>query len=117
NENVHKSFGLTPTSPALVCLQDVHWSSGGIGYFPTYTLGNLYAAQFMEAARQDLPDLEDNFRRGEFGWLKAWLNEHIHSAGQVYRPQELCRRATGATLSHQPLLNYLRQKYAPLYGI
>src|SRR4051812_44136437 len=108
---------MTPPTNALGCLQDVHWSSGGIGYFPTYTLGNLYAAQFMERARRDLPGLEDDFRRGEFGRLKGWLNEKVHSPGQVYRPQELCRRVTGAALDHGPLVAYLRQKYAPLYGI
>src|SRR5262249_17493605 len=102
---------------ALGCLQDVHWSSGGIGYFPTYTLGNLYAAQFMERARRDLPGLEDDFRRGEFGRLKGWLNEKVHSPGQVYRPQELCRRVTGEAPGHRPLVGYLRQKYAALYGI
>ncbi len=117
NEKFQQSFGMTPPADALGCLQDVHWSSGGIGYFPTYTLGNLYAAQFMERARQDLPGLEDDFRRGEFGRLKAWLNEQVHRPGQVYRSQELCRRVTGAALDHRPLLNYLRQKYAPLYGI
>ena len=71
-------LGLTPPSDAEGCLQDIHWSIGGIGYFPTYTLGNLYAAQFMEQARQDLAGLDDDFRRGEFGRLKGWLNEKIH---------------------------------------
>ena len=117
NEKFQKSFGMTPPTNAMGCLQDVHWSSGGIGYFPTYTLGNLYAAQFMEQARQDLPGLEDDFRRGDFGRLRAWLNEKVHQPGQVYRPQELCRRVTGAALDYRPLVKYLRQKYAPLYGI
>jgi len=117
NEKFRQSFGLTPPSDALGCLQDVHWSMGGIGYFPTYTLGNMYAAQFMEQARRDLGNLDDDFRRGEFGRLKGWLNEKIHRPGQCYRAGELCRRVTGKPLSHQPLLNYLRNKYAPLYGI
>ncbi len=90
---------------------------GGLGYFPTYTLGNLYAAQFMEQARQDLGDLDADFRRGEFGRLKGWLNEKIHRPGQRYRPGELCRRVTGRPLSHRPLIAYLRGKYGPLYGI
>ncbi len=117
NEKFEKSFQLTPPNPALGCLQDIHWSMGGIGYFPTYTLGNLYAAQFMAQARQDLGDLDDNFRRGEFGRLKAWLNDKIHRPGQCYRSAELCERVTGKPLSHKPLLAYLRNKYAPLYGI
>src|SRR5262249_43364271 len=88
NEKFKKSFGLTVPSDAQGCLQDIHWSMGGLGYFPTYTLGNLYAAQFMEQARTDLPGLEDDFRRGEFGRLKGWLNEKIHRPGQRYRAGE-----------------------------
>jgi carboxypeptidase Taq len=117
DEKFEQSFQLRPPTNALGCLQDIHWSMGGIGYFPTYTLGNLYAAQFMEKARQDLGDLDADFRRGEFGRLKSWLNEHIHRPGQRYRAPELCRRLTGRGLSHKPLLGYLRNKYAPLYGI
>jgi carboxypeptidase Taq len=117
NEKFQRSFQLTPPNDAKGCLQDIHWSSGGIGYFPTYTLGNMYAAQFMEAARRDLGDLDADFRRGEFGRLKGWLNEKVHRPGQRYRAGELCRRVTGKPLSHQPLLNYLRAKYEPLYGI
>jgi carboxypeptidase Taq len=117
NEKFSQSFALVPPTEALGCLQDIHWSMGGIGYFPTYTLGNLYAAQFMEQARQDLGDLDADFRRGEFRRLKGWLNEKVHRSGQRYRAAELCRRLTGKPLSHAPLLRYLRQKYAPLYGL
>jgi carboxypeptidase Taq len=117
NERFEKSFQLRPPTDTLGCLQDIHWSMGGLGYFPTYTLGNLYAAQLMEQARRDLGDLDTDFRRGEFGRLKRWLNEKVHRPGQRYRPGELCRRVTGKPLSHQPLLTYLRNKYAPLYGI
>jgi carboxypeptidase Taq len=117
NEKFAKSFSLQPPTDALGCLQDIHWSMGGIGYFPTYTLGNLYAAQFMEQARQDLGDLDADFRRGQFNRLKGWLNEKIHRQGQRYRAAELCRRVTGKPLSYRPLLTYLRNKYAPLYGL
>jgi carboxypeptidase Taq len=115
NEKVHHYLGLTPPTFALGCLQDIHWSFGGIGYFPTYTLGNLYAAQFMETARADLPDLDADFSRGDFSRLKGWLREKIHSQGQRYRAAELCRRVTGRQLSHRPLIAYLREKFAPLY--
>jgi carboxypeptidase Taq len=117
NEKFRQSFSLTPPTDAQGCLQDIHWSMGGFGYFPTYTLGNLYAAQFMERARRDCGDLDDDFRHGDFGQLKGWLNEKIHRPGQRYRAPELCRRVTGKTLSHKPLLTYLRGKFAPLYGI
>jgi carboxypeptidase Taq len=117
NEKFTAMLGLAVPDDTRGCLQDIHWSMGGLGYFPTYTLGNLYAAQFMRKARQDLPGLDDDFRRGQFVRLKEWLNTHIHRAGQKYRPRELCRRVTGEPLSPQPLVGYLRQKYAELYGI
>jgi carboxypeptidase Taq len=117
NEKFQKSFGLTPPDDRRGCLQDIHWSMGGLGYFPTYTLGNLYAAQLMEQARQDLGDPDGDFRRGGFGRLKGWLNEKIHRQGQRYRPRDLCRQVTGRPLSVQPLMTYLRRKYEPLYGI
>jgi carboxypeptidase Taq len=117
NEKFKQFFQLTPPTDTLGCLQDIHWSMGGLGYFPTYTLGNLYAAQFMERARLDLGDLAGDFRRGEFGRLKSWLNEKIHLPGQRFRAKDLCRRVTGKPLSHKPLLAYLRSKYAPLYRI
>jgi carboxypeptidase Taq len=116
NERIKALLGLDVPSDARGCLQDIHWSFGGIGYFPTYTLGNLYAAQFMEAARRDLPGLDDDFRRGEFARLRGWLTDRIHRHGQRYRAPELCRRATGRDLSPQPFLDYLKAKYEPLYG-
>lgn len=117
NEKFQKSFGLTPPDDARGCLQDIHWSMGGLGYFPTYTLGNLYAAQLMDAARRALGDLEADFACGDFGRLKEWLNEKVHRPGQRYRAAELCRRVTGKALSHDALLKYLRGKYAALYAI
>jgi carboxypeptidase Taq len=117
NEKFKQFFDLTPPNDAQGCLQDIHWSMGGLGYFPTYTLGNLYAAQLMEAARRDLGDLDADFRKGEFGRLKGWLNEKVHRPGQRWRAGELCRRVTGRPLSHKPLIAYLRAKYAPLYGV
>ncbi len=117
NEKFEQFFLLKPPTHALGCLQDIHWSMGGIGYFPTYTLGNLYAAQFMEKARADLGDLDADFRRGEFGRLKGWLNEKVHRPGQQFRAGELCRRVTGQPLSCRPLLAYLRNKYSGLYGL
>jgi carboxypeptidase Taq len=117
NEKFRNLLQLTPPDHALGCLQDIHWSMGGIGYFPTYTLGNLYAAQFMDKARQDLGDIDSDFKRGDFVRLKTWLKDQIHRHGQRYRPDELCRRVTGSALSPQPLVSYLWKKYGPLYGI
>jgi carboxypeptidase Taq len=117
DEKFSKYLHLTLPDAAQGCLQDIHWSCGGIGYFPTYTLGNLYAAQFMEQARKDLDDLDADFRQGAFGRLKKWLNDKIHRHGQRYRAADLCRLVTGRPLSHQPLIHYLQQKFAPLYGL
>lgn len=120
NDRVKAFLGLDVPDDSRGCLQDIHWSFGGIGYFPTYTLGNLYAAQLMDAARRDLSgsaSLEEDFRRGEFGRLKAWLTEKIHRHGQRFRAGELCRRATGASLSPKPFLSYLNEKISPLYGV
>jgi carboxypeptidase Taq len=117
NEKYRQYLRLTPPDDAQGCLQDIHWSAGLFGYFPTYTLGNLYAAQFMEKARQDLPNLEEQMRRGKFLDLRDWLRENIHRHGQRYRPGELCRKVTGRGLSPDSFLTYLRNKYAQLYGI
>ncbi len=117
NSRFESLFGLKVPDDAHGCLQDIHWSFGGIGYFPTYTLGNLYAAQLMDAARRDLSGLDEDFRRGEFGRLKAWLETHVYRHGQRYRAAELCRRATGSMLSPQPFLSYLADKFGRLYGV
>jgi carboxypeptidase Taq len=117
NEKFRSLLGLTVPDDARGCLQDIHWSGGGLGYFPTYTLGNLYAAQFMSAARRELPGLEDDLRHGSFARLKGWLNQKVHAPGGRYRAGELCLRATGEPLSPAPLMAYLRDKYRPLYGI
>jgi carboxypeptidase Taq len=117
NEKFRRLLGLKVESDALGCLQDIHWSLGGLGYFPTYTLGNLYAAQLMQTARRDLAGLDDDFRKGDFGRLKRWLNAKVHRPGQRYRAGELCRLVTGRPLSHAPLIHYLREKYTPLYGL
>jgi len=97
------------------CLQDVHWSNGALGYFPTYTLGNLYAAQFFEAAGEALGDLPAMFAAGEFTPLRRWLNEHIHAVGHTYTSEELCEHVTGKPLSAEPLMRHLKSKLRPLY--
>jgi carboxypeptidase Taq len=117
DDSFESLFGLSPPDDAQGCLQDIHWSGGGIGYFPTYTLGNLYAAQLFVQARRDLGDLEGQFRRGEFRLLKEWLNTKIHQHGQRYRAAELVAAVTGEPLSPRFFLDYLRTKFGPLYGI
>jgi carboxypeptidase Taq len=117
NQSVQRYFDLTPPDDARGCLQDTHWSGGAIGYFPTYTLGNLYAAQFFAQARADLGDLDEQFRRGEFSPVKEWLTAKIHRQGQRYRAADLVVAVTGRPLSPGPFLDHLRGRYGPLYGI
>jgi carboxypeptidase Taq len=99
------------------CLQDVHWSFGLIGYFPTYTLGNLYAAQFWDKINDDIPDLSKQIAKGKFLALKDWLNDNIHRHGRRYRAGELCKKITGKDLSADPLLRHLTEKAEAVYGI
>lgn len=117
NDRVRDDLGLTVPNDTKGVLQDIHWSMGAIGYFPTYTLGNLYAAQFWTAIRDALPDLDDQLRRGDFAPLTAWLRDNIHAHGRRYTAPELCQRITGRPLSHEPLLAYLEGKIRPVYGI
>lgn len=117
NERFRRDFGLSPETDAQGCLQDVHWSAGLFGYFPTYALGNMYAAQFFEAATKELGDLEAMFRQGEFRPLLDWLRNHIHRHGQKYTAAELVQRVTGTTLSDEPLMRHLRNHFGPLYDV
>jgi carboxypeptidase Taq len=117
NDRFQQLFGLTVPNNQLGCLQDVHWSAGLIGYFPTYTLGNLYASQFFEQAGKTLGDLAASFRQGEFGSLRGWLIEKIHHQGQRFGAGELCQRVTGRALTSVALLGHLRSKFGALYGV
>jgi carboxypeptidase Taq len=99
------------------CLQDVHWSFGLIGYFPTYTLGNLYAAQFWEKINADMPDLHKQIAKGKMLDLREWLRVNIHQHGRRYRAGELCEKVTGKPLSADALLRHLRGKAEAVYGI
>ena len=110
-------LGITPPDDAKGCLQDIHWAAGLVGYFPTYTLGNLYAAQLYNKADADLGGLEPAFARGDFAGLLAWLRDKIHRNGQRYRANHLVRLATGESLDHRPLILSLKRKYTPIYGI
>ena len=98
-------------------LQDIHWSGGLIGYFPTYALGNLYAAQFFDQAKSDFGDMDAMFRRGDFQPLREWLRKRSTAKGIAIRPPSWCGAVTGRPLSHEPLMAQLRRKFYILYGI
>lgn len=105
----------TPKSDAEGCLQDVHWSEGLFGYFPSYALGNLLGAQLWQRLRLDLSDLDRQIEVGEYGPLLEWLRTHVHALGRRHYTQAFAEKVTGQSLSAQPLLEYLRERYLPLY--
>jgi len=117
NERYREYLGIDVPDDAKGCLQDVHWSMAAMGYFPTYTFGNLYAAQFFEKALADMPELYDQFEQGRFEALKHWLNRNIHAHGQRYKALDLCEHVTGKPLSADPLMRHLESKLRPLYNI
>jgi carboxypeptidase Taq len=117
NKRFKDYLGIEVDKDSNGCLQDVHWSMGAFGYFPTYALGNLYAGQFYAQANADLPGLGDDFANGDFGRLLNWLRDNIHRQARRYPAAELCQRVTGEPLSHKPLMDYLYGKYEGVYGI
>ncbi|MBN2288339.1 MAG: carboxypeptidase M32 [Candidatus Glassbacteria bacterium] len=117
NERFRQLLGVEVPDDRRGCLQDTHWSNGIFGYFPTYCLGNLYAAQFFAKARRDIPGLDSSFARGSFSDLLAWLRENIHCHGMRFRAGELVEKATGKPLSTELLLAYLQEKYTALYNL
>jgi carboxypeptidase Taq len=110
DEGMQRLLGIEVPNVADGVLQDVHWSTGLFGYFPTYTLGNLIASQLWERIGGDLPDLDEQLLRGEFAPLREWLREQVHRHGRKFPPRELLRRITGDDLRVDPFLRYLREK-------
>ena len=110
-------LGIRAPSDADGVLQDVHWGAGLVGYFPTYSLGNLFASQFFEAAESELGNLDKQFAVGDFHPLCQWLRDKIHAAGHCFSPSELCQRVTGKSLEHAPLVQHLQSKLGAIYGI
>ena len=117
NDRYQSFLGISPPDDAHGCLQDIHWAAGLIGYFPTYTLGNIYATQLRDKADEELGGLDPLLARGDFAPLLEWLRSRIHRHGQRYPAATLIEHATGAPLDHKPLIRSLRDRYAPLYGI
>jgi carboxypeptidase Taq len=116
NARMQEYLGITPANDAAGVLQDVHWSAGLIGYFGTYTLGNLIAAQIWDAFTRRHPSFDDDMRRGNFAPLLTWLRSELHAHGRKYEPQELVERTTGSRVDPEPYLRYLEKKYAEVYG-
>lgn len=116
-ENYQKYLGITPPDDKTGVLQDVHWSHGSFGYFPTYTLGSFYAAQFFAKAQEAIPGLHHEIAAGNMSNLLAWLRLNIHRHGRRYTSEELCKIVTGSKLDTTYFMRYIQQKYAGIYSI
>ena len=117
NDLMYKLLGVRPANDAEGVLQDVHWSFGGFGYFPTYAIGNMYGAQFYSKMEKDIPALDSEISEGNMAPALGWMRENIHKAGSLYSAGELCEKITGAKLDPKYFLNYLRGKFTDIYGL
>jgi len=117
NDRFEADFGYAVDKPSNGVLQDVHWSVGLIGYFPTYSLGNVYAGCLNEAMRKDLPDLDDELAQGVTSGATGWLGQKVQQHGGLYEPREVIEKASGAAPSEAPLIRYLTQKFGELYDL
>jgi carboxypeptidase Taq len=111
SDGMRSLVGISPADDKDGCLQDVHWPSGIFGYFPTYTMGALAAAQLFAAARAAVPSLQDDLARGDFSTLLGWLRVHVHGLGRLYSMDEILRRATGAPLGVAVFHQHLKTRY------
>ncbi|NLN70141.1 MAG: carboxypeptidase M32 [Chloroflexi bacterium] len=117
NNKMQDYLGITPPDDARGVLQDIHWSGGMIGYFPTYALGNLASVQLWEKLLQEHPNVPDEIAQAKFDTILAWMREHVHQYGAKYDPQEIMIKATGSKITPEPYMAYLRKKYAEIYDL
>jgi carboxypeptidase Taq len=117
NTRFKEYLGITPKNDAQGVLQDVHWSFGYFGYFSTYALGNLISLQIWEVVNKDIPDLEEQIRKGEFEPLHAWLKDRVYRHGKKFKPQELVERITGSKIDGGSYVKYLNKKFGAIYGL
>ena len=117
NARMTEYMGVDVPDDAHGVLQDVHWSGGAIGYFPTYSLGNVISVQLWDQVREAIPDLDQQFERGEFGELSSWLRENLHRNGRKFTSKETLERVVGGGIDSGPYLRYLKDKLGGIYGI
>jgi len=117
NAKMREYLGIEPPNDALGVLQDIHWSGGTFGYFPTYALGTVMSVQFFDQARSDIPTLEEQISAGDFGGLREWLTANIYQHGRKFTPAELLRRVTGGDLTVTNYLRYITDKYSEIYEL
>ncbi len=117
NAKMKEYLGIVPPDDAQGCLQDIHWSGGSIGYFPTYALGSIFSVQLFEQAVRDVPSLPSQIEHGEFGELLQWLRANLHQHGRKFTLDELARKITGEPLTTKPYLGYLKKKFGEIYRV
>ena len=117
NSKMQEYLGITPPDNAHGVLQDVHWSHGSFGYFPTYSLGNFFAAQLFDQIKKDIPDLDRYFEKGEFHILLDWLRANLHIHGRKFTLNELANKITGESLQTHSFTAYLKNKYGEIYNL
>jgi len=117
NSKMKKYLGIMPKKDSEGVLQDVHWSHGSFGYFPTYSLGNIYASQFFAALRKHVSNVDQKITKGDFKPILQWMRDKIHKYGAIYTPSELCKRATGSELNIKDYIEYLTNKYSRIYKV
>lgn len=117
NEKYQSYLGITPPNDSLGVLQDVHWSGGSFGYFPSYALGNMYAAQFAHTIRKEIPEFDLLITEGNFAPIREWLTDKIYKHGKSLKPAEIIERVTGEELNPNYLADYLEHKYKEIYGL
>ncbi|MFB6226314.1 MAG: carboxypeptidase M32 [Candidatus Paceibacteria bacterium] len=117
NQKMEDYLGIEVPNDSAGVLQDIHWSLGNIGYFPTYALGTVYAAQFYSTAQEKIDNLDDKISNGDFEGFRSWLRENIHIHGKYYKPKQLAKQASGEKLNPQHFIDYLKDKYSRLYNL
>ena len=117
NDRFLSDFGVAVDTPSNGMLQDVHWSVGLFGYFPTYTLGNVYAGCLFKALREDLPDVDAQMATGDLSGATGWMAANLQTHGGLYEPREVVELASRAPVSEEPLLDYLDAKFGAIYGV
>jgi len=117
NQKFEEYLGIAPSNDAEGILQDVHWSFGGFGYFPTYALGNLVSSQLWEKMSEEIKDIDGKIENAEFEVILAWLRENVHVHGAKFEPQELVKKITGSKITPEPFIKYLNHKFGEIYDL
>ncbi|MHA1665399.1 MAG: carboxypeptidase M32, partial [Candidatus Njordarchaeales archaeon] len=117
NENMDRILGIRPPNDALGVLQDIHWSMGAIGYFPTYSIGTILAVQIARKMESEIGNLSDLIHEKKYGEIRTWLKDKIHRWGSTYPPKELIKRALGENMNVRYFIDHLERKYKHLYAI